>query len=74
MKIVEFEEVNVRFAENQDEYETLPGHYQNNGMFTFCMELNEKEVKRVLSTKSVILTFLNFNAPAQPIIVHSQKP
>ena len=50
MKAIEFPEVNVRIAENQPEYETLPVHYcpdkETNGYFhraTMCFELDEQD-------------------------------
>ena len=55
MKAIEFPEVNVRIAENQPEYETLPVHVKTNkdfGMYqvTACFELSEEEKKQIAET------------------------
>lgn len=65
MKAIEFPEVNVRIAENQPEYETLPVNVtpdaETNGYFnsiTMCFELDEEERKRVAETGQIWQTVL----------------
>jgi hypothetical protein len=63
MKAIEFPEVNVRIAENQSEYETVPSNvrrYGNTSMceVTTCFQLDEEERKQVAETGCVWLTIL----------------
>lgn len=68
MKSIEFPEVNVRIAENQDEYETLPAFYDENEMsMTFCFELDPDELEQVGKTGRIFIKQLTFNQPMQPI-------
>lgn len=68
MKTIEFPEVNVRIAENQPEYETLPVHVcphaETDGYFrkvSMCFELDEEEKKQVAETGQIWLTVLQPN-------------
>lgn len=68
MKAKEFDEVNVRIAEHQDEYETLPAyHDKNEGSMTFCFELDEEEQLEVATNGVIFMKVLTFNQPLQPI-------
>nr|BDD47015.1 hypothetical protein 10 [Balneolaceae bacterium] len=67
MKAVEFDEVNVRIAEHQDEYETLPAHVGRNGVVITCFELDEEEKKQVQETGKIYLSLMTFGQPLQPI-------
>lgn len=68
MKAVEFPEVNVRIAEHQDEYQTLPAHHnKEEGSMTFCFELSEEEKKQVAETGKIYWKQLTGNDPMQPI-------
>ena len=65
MKAIEFPEVNLRIAENQPEYETLPVNIkpdeQTQGFFnqvTFCFELDEEEKKQIAETGQLWQTVL----------------
>lgn len=65
MKAVEFPEVNLRIAENQPEYQTLPVHVQSdiesNGFFTqatICFELDKDELKQVAETGRIWISIL----------------
>ena len=65
MKAIEFPEVNLRLAENQPEYETLPVHVkpdaETDGYFrqvTMCFELDEEEKKQVAETGQIWFTVL----------------
>jgi len=68
MRSVEFKEVNVRIAENQPEYETLPAyHNKDEGSMTFCFELDPDELEQVGKTGRIFIKQLTFNNPMQPI-------
>jgi len=68
MKSVEFKEVNVRIAEDQPEYETLPAfHNKDEGSITFCFELDPDELEQVGKTGRIFIKQLTFNNPMQPI-------
>ena len=74
MKAIEFKEHNVKIAEHQPEYETLPAFAQENGIVTFCMELSDEEVNKIVSTGKGVFTFLLGDKPPQPITVSPVKP
>jgi len=74
MKAIEFEQHNVVFAEDQKEYLPLPAYAQNNGLVTFCMELDDRELEAVKKTKILKLTVLTFGRSAQPIRVTTVEP
>lgn len=68
MKTVEFEGVNVRIAEDQEEYNTLPAFWnQKEGSLTYCFELSEAEIEHIKETKKVYFKQLTFGQPMQPI-------
>lgn len=68
MKAVEFPQVNVRLAEDQPEYETLPVyHNYKEGTITYCFELDNDELEQVGKTGKIWLKQKTFNTPMQPI-------
>ena len=68
MKPIEFKEVNVRIAENQEEYQTLPALYEpKEGSMTFCFELSQEEKDRIAETGEMWFKVLTFGKPLQPI-------
>lgn len=74
MRAIEFPEVNLRIAEKQEEYETLPAHHNEKEMsMTFCFELSEEEKKRVAETGVIFMKVLTFNQPLQPIAMSTLK-
>ena len=65
MKAIEFPEANIRIAENQPEYETVPANItpddETKGYFnhvTMCFELDEEERRQVLETGRIWQTIL----------------
>lgn len=74
MKAIEFKERNIVIAENQPEYENLPALAQTNGIITFCMQLDDQEVEKIVSEGVANITVLNFGGPVQPIAVATDKP
>ena len=74
MKAKEFKEVNVRFAENQEEYETLPVYCNTEeGSAMFCFELSDEEKARIAETGELYVKVLTFNKPLQPIAMSCIK-
>ena len=77
MKAIEFPEVNVRIAEKQEEYETLPVHVDmsdNRTKTTMCFELNEEEFKQVAETGRIWVQMLTFGYSFHPISMSFLKP
>lgn len=74
MKSYEFDECNVKIAEHQEEYQTLPAFVQPSGLLTFCMEIDETELKKINNDGYIMLEFLNFNLPAQNVVISVHKP
>lgn len=68
MKAVEFEEQNVKIAEHQPEFETLPARFNHQeGSVIFCMELTEAEKEQVAETGKIYLKQLTHGQPFQAI-------
>lgn len=77
MKAIEFKEVNLRIAENQPEYETLPVHVDfedHKTPITMCFELDEEERKQVAETGRIWIKQLTFGKPFPPILMSFMKP
>ena len=66
MKAIEFNEQNVKIAENQEEYLTLPAHVTENGDVYCCMELNEKDIEMIKKNGKIWLNFKTFGKSLQP--------
>ncbi|MEG0368249.1 MAG: hypothetical protein RR585_15500, partial [Coprobacillus sp.] len=64
---------NVKFAENQEEYLTLPAHVYQNGLVACALELTDEEIGEIVKTKKVYLSMLTFNQPLQPFFVTGQQ-
>lgn len=74
MKASEFEEVNIRIAEHQPEYETLPAYFnKEEGSMTFKFELTEDERNRLYATGELYFKILTRGQPMQPIALSSNK-
>ena len=69
MEAVNFKESNVVFAENQDEYKSLPAYIDNLGVVVTCWKLSEEEIKMINETGRIYLETLTFNKPLQPIML-----
>lgn len=77
MKAIEFKEVNIRIAENQEEYQTLPVFADTTDPavpVTMCFELDDEERKQVAETGHVWLTVLTFGQHFHPIAMSCLKP
>jgi hypothetical protein len=68
MKAIKFPEVNHTYAENQPEYNQLPGlkFKSKEGEFVFCMKLALWERIYLLFTGKLWVCFLTFNKPLTP--------
>ena len=75
MKPIKFKECNVNFAENQDEYNTLPAFRNNTtqGEVITCWKLSFKERLKVLFFGCVWLNLLSFNNPLTPSFMTTNK-
>lgn len=74
MKAIEFEGQNIVFAEKQEEYESLPARVDGNGIVTCCMELDQKELVKVVKDAQINITRLIFGASPQPMKLSFTKP
>ena len=76
MKAIEFEEVNVRIAKNQPEYETLPVYHDGTetGTITSCFELTPEEIDIIVTTGKIWYTQLTFGRPMQAMSIGVHKP
>ena len=68
MKPIEFKEQNCVYAENQDEYLSLPAHKidEPEGRVIFCMKLNFREKIKILFTGKLWCSLMTFNKPLTP--------
>lgn len=74
MTAKEFPEVNVRIAENQPQYETLPAHFnKKEGSMTFCFQLNKEEIDEIQRTGCIWFKQLTFGKPMNPIAMAVTK-
>ena len=74
MKAIKFEECNVVYAQNQDEYLPLPAHRTENGDITVCFKFSFDEIIKFIKTEKLYLQILTFNNPLQPIKMSVEKP
>lgn len=86
MDAVEFPGVNLRVAEEQEEYMTLPaqagllplvmpdGTEAECIAMTTCWKLNEAELEQVRRDGVIFITFLTFGDPMQPIHGTTLRP
>jgi len=71
----EFKEQNIVFAENQDEYLSLPAHKANTpeGEVLSCWKMSFKERLYCLFTGKVWLMVMTFNKPLSPVYLTTVK-
>lgn len=68
MEARNFKEKNVVFAEDQEEYTSLPALFEEeDGKATFSFKLSEEEIKQIVETGTIYLSVLTFGRPLQPI-------
>lgn len=77
MNAITFEGVNVQLGEGQEQYQTLPCHYdpQLEGKpMIACFQLNEEELAEVAATGCIWNTQFTFGNPYHPVLLSTQKP
>lgn len=77
MKLVDFPERNVIFAEDQPQYLPLPAHralHDLHGRVTCCWVLSFRERLQVLFIGRIWHQVLTFNNPLQPQLLLTTKP
>ena len=63
MKPVDFKGSNVKIAEHQEEYQTLPALVLPDGNVYSCWELDDDEIERLIKTKKLYISQMTFNYP-----------
>lgn len=85
MEAVEFEGVDLRIAEDQPEYNTLPAKIVDVPLdmspnsptvpgLIFCMKLSPEELAEVNRTGVIWHTVLTFGQPLQPQLMTAERP
>lgn len=74
MKAQKFLGHNIVFAENQTEYENLPGYIQKNGVATFLFRLTKEEIKDVVQYGKIWISTVVFDNPMMPIKISVDRP
>lgn len=76
MKAVNFEEANIKIAENQPEYDTLPAKVYDDqfGEVISCWELTDEELEHIKKTKQIWVSVLTFRKGIAPMMLMSEKP
>jgi len=69
-----FDLTNVRFAESQPEYETLPAYRSEDGMVVTRWRLTWRERFLVFLTGDLWLSILTCNRPLQPVKLDTKCP
>lgn len=68
MKIKKFEQANIKIAEDQPEFNTVPAYANNDdGSVLFGFDLDDEEIEKLKETKSIWVKLLTGGRPMQPI-------
>lgn len=67
MKPIKFEQQNVVYAENQEQYIPLPANRNDEGDVITCWELSKEEIQKINETGKLWIAVKTFNSPLQPI-------
>ena len=73
MKPIDFPQSNVRWAENQAEYQTLPA-FSNDEETISCWRLTIWERLKLLWTGCIWVRQINLTAPLQPQLPQIESP
>lgn len=75
MKPIKFKEQNIVYAENQEEYHTLPALKIDGieGQVVSCWKLSLSERIKVLFTGKIWMSLLCFNKPLTPSFLSTNK-
>ncbi len=69
MEFIEFNGMNVRIAEDQPEYGTIPAYHDpKKGSVTFVMQFSKEEIDIIKRTGKVLLQQFTGGKPMQPIL------
>lgn len=74
MKLIDFPQRTVIFAENQPEYLPLPAHIDNDGVVTCCWELSDDEIAQIIKTRKIWHQILTFKKALQPQLLLTECP
>lgn len=77
MIAVEFDQVNIRLAEDQPEYETLPVFYNkesNEREMVCCFQLNKEEIDEIVRTGKLWHTQCTYGNQFHPVSMTTQNP
>lgn len=69
-----YQEDEIKVAESQDEYLTLPMLYVGEGVMLCRWELDSAEIEKIRETKSVYLYMWTFGRPVTPIHLQVAEP
>lgn len=73
MKPIKFKESNSVFAENQDEYKSLPAFVDKDGIVVTCYKLSFIDIVKVIFTGKIWLGVMTFKKPLQPQLLSVNK-
>ena len=74
MEATEFDEVNVRIAEDQPEFITLPAYFNSkDGSLTYCFRFTEADLERIKKEGVVYFKQYTGGKPMQPIYPTTNK-
>jgi hypothetical protein len=74
MQPIPFKEMNMVFAKDQPEYDSLPGYRDHDGMVISCWAASWRERVRFFLFGKVWVSILTFNSPLQPIRLQVEYP
>lgn len=76
MKPIEFEGSNCVYAEEQEEYLSLPAykHGDNQGSVSACWKVTFREKLKILFTGKIYITLLSFGKPLTPHRLEVNSP
>lgn len=74
MKAITFPEANIKIAENQDEFLTLPAYIDDRRIVVSKWELNDTDLAKVTKNRAVWLAVWNGEGDIRPVQVSSVKP
>lgn len=74
MEAKEFDQVNVRIAEHQEEFQTVPAFIDyDQGTVAYCMELTEQERQCIYATGELWVLQKTYGEPMQPMFFTVRK-
>lgn len=64
----------IKIAEHQDEYQTLPALISSEGYVLSRWELSDAEMEMLTKTKSIYVKIMTFGQPLQPLMLQVENP